>query len=59
MAALSRERYLEAQKIADGMTYFELSTDPTFMGEFTSACFFPHTNIEEFPSVLAMAPAGR
>ena len=41
----------QAQKIADGMTYVELSTDPTFMEQFTSACFFPHTNIEEFPSV--------
>ncbi|NIA12458.1 MAG: DUF4445 domain-containing protein [Nitrospiraceae bacterium] len=53
MAALSRERYDEAQQIANAMTYFELSTDPTFMEAFTSACFFPHTNIEEFPSVMA------
>jgi len=54
MAALSQQRYLEARQIADGMTYFELSTEPSFMEEFTSACFFPHTNIEEFPSVMAM-----
>jgi len=59
MAALSRERWREAQKVADGMTYFELSTDPTFMGEFTSACFFPHTNIEEFPSVMSTLSARR
>jgi hypothetical protein len=39
------------------MTYFELSTDAGFMEEFTSACFFPHTNIEEFPSVLARLAA--
>ncbi|MFC1734887.1 ASKHA domain-containing protein [Candidatus Hydrogenedentota bacterium] len=52
-AALNRERLLEVQQIADSMTYFELSTDPTFMSEFTSACFFPHTHVEEFPSVVA------
>ena len=54
MAALSREQYIEAGAIAEDMTYFELSTDPTFMEEFTSACFFPHTDIEEFPSVMAV-----
>jgi len=59
MAALSRQRYIEARQIADSMTYFELSTDPTFMEEFTSACFFPHTNIEEFPSVMAIAAGSR
>ena len=59
VAALSRQRYIEAGQIADGMTYFELSTDPTFMEEFSSACFFPHTNIEEFPSVMATASGSR
>ncbi|MCX5769746.1 MAG: ASKHA domain-containing protein [Candidatus Hydrogenedentes bacterium] len=53
MAALDRQRYQEARRIANSMTYFELSTDPRFMEAFTSACFFPHTNIEEFPSVMA------
>ena len=60
LAALDRGRYQEARRIVEGMTYFELSTDPNFMEEFTSACFFPHTNIEEFPSVMArMAAAQR
>jgi len=54
MAALNRQHYEEVRQIADGMTNFELSTDPTFMEEFTSACFFPHTNIEEFPSVTKL-----
>jgi uncharacterized 2Fe-2S/4Fe-4S cluster protein (DUF4445 family) len=58
IVALSRQRYVEVQEIAKGMTYLELSTDPTFMQEFTSACFFPHTNIEEFPSVLAAVSGG-
>jgi len=59
VAALSRQRYIEAGQIADGMTYFELSTDPTFMEEFISACFFPHTDIEQFPSVMTAASGGR
>ena len=33
------------------MTYWELSTDPKFMSEFTSSLFLPHTNLEKFPSV--------
>jgi len=51
MAALSVGHYNRARRIADKMTYFELSTDPNFMDEFAAACFFPHTHIEEFPSV--------
>ena len=35
------------------MTYFELGTDPTFMDQFSSACFLPHTDIEMFPRVVA------
>ena len=53
LAALSRECYEEIFQIADRTTYFELSTDPGFMDQFVSACFFPHTNIEMFPSVMA------
>jgi len=53
LAALCHESYEEIYRIADRTTYFELSTDPNFMDEFVSACFFPHTNIELFPKVLA------
>ncbi|MHC4986436.1 MAG: ASKHA domain-containing protein, partial [Planctomycetota bacterium] len=53
LAALSQDAYAAIDDIADRTTYFELSTDPGFMDEFVSACFFPHTNIELFPSVLA------
>lgn len=53
LATLSREAFGEAQEIARGMTYCELSTDPAFMDEFVSACFYPHTDVEQFPSVLA------
>jgi len=43
-----REKVVE---IAEKMTYLELSADNTFTEEFTSALFFPHTDIEAFPSV--------
>lgn len=53
LAAVCHECYEEAHELAKRMTYFELSTDPTFMDQFVAACFFPHTDIERFPSVLA------
>ena len=52
LAALSREKYRQVREIASQMTYFELSTDNSFMDEFVRACFFPHTDIENFPSVM-------
>jgi uncharacterized 2Fe-2S/4Fe-4S cluster protein (DUF4445 family) len=59
LAALSTEAYEEMARIAERMTYFELSTDPTFMDQFVSACFFPHTHMELFPRVSAEMAAGR
>jgi uncharacterized 2Fe-2S/4Fe-4S cluster protein (DUF4445 family) len=53
LAALSEGCYEECFRIADRMTYFELSTDPTFMDHFVSACFFPHTQVDLFPNVMA------
>lgn len=53
LAALSNEKYAETQEIANSMTYFELGTDPTFMDQFSSACFLPHTDIELFPRAIA------
>ncbi|WP_368293498.1 corrinoid activation/regeneration protein AcsV [Dehalobacter sp. TBBPA1] len=41
----------KAEDIASHMTYLELSTDSSYMGEFISACFLPHTEIERFPTV--------
>ncbi len=53
LAALRDSCYAEISRIASSTTYYELSTDPTFMDEFVSACFFPHTNVELFPTVTA------
>jgi uncharacterized 2Fe-2S/4Fe-4S cluster protein (DUF4445 family) len=59
LAALSERCLDEIAKIAAGCTYFELSTDPGFMEQFVSACFFPHTNVELFPSVMQSLAARR
>ena len=53
LAAICSDCYDGMLEIAGRTTYFELSTDPRFMDEFVSACFFPHTNIELFPTVAA------
>ncbi|MEA1927574.1 MAG: ASKHA domain-containing protein, partial [Candidatus Auribacterota bacterium] len=47
---LSREALKQGQKIASSTTYFELSTELSFMDEYTRAMFLPHTDIEDFPS---------
>ena len=39
--------------MASKMTYLELSADNTFMDEYTSALFLPHTDLTGFPSVRA------
>ena len=50
---LSRQASAEGEAIASKMTYIELSTDPKFMNEYSSALFLPHTDIEKFPTVRA------
>jgi uncharacterized 2Fe-2S/4Fe-4S cluster protein (DUF4445 family) len=50
-ALLCTEMRREVVKIAGRMTYLELSADNTFMDEYTSALFLPHTDLESFPSV--------
>jgi len=54
MALLSRQARQEIAGIAQMMTYMELSADNRFTQEFVSALFLPHTQIEEYPSVMAL-----
>jgi uncharacterized 2Fe-2S/4Fe-4S cluster protein (DUF4445 family) len=51
LALLSGEKRAEALAIAKGITYIDFSSNLKFMEEYTSALFFPHTDIEAFPSV--------
>jgi uncharacterized 2Fe-2S/4Fe-4S cluster protein (DUF4445 family) len=53
LAGLSQVAYEKIFCVADRATYFELCTEPRFVDQFVAACFFPHTNIELFPSVMA------
>ena len=54
LVLLSKEMRLEAEEIARKMTYIELSVSRSFMDEYMSALFLPHTNLDDFPSVKAI-----
>jgi len=51
LCILSRNLRAEAEDIAKKMTYIELSVSHSFMSEYISGLFIPHTNIDSFPSV--------
>lgn len=51
LALMSREAMEEARELARKMTYLELSVGTTFMDEYVSAMFLPHTDLRLFPSV--------
>ncbi len=50
---LSRDLRQQALQVCRKMTYLELSQDPSFMDEYVSALFMPHTDMDMFPSVKA------
>ena len=52
MALVSEEAMETVDRLASQMTYFDLMQNARFMEEFVAANFLPHTNMEEFPSVL-------
>ena len=51
MCLLSSEAMDNAETIANKMTYLDLSTNTSFMNNYSAALFLPHTDIELFPSV--------
>lgn len=54
LCTLSRRMRQEAEEIAEKMTYLELSVSRSFMDEFVSGLFIPHTHTDDFPSVEAL-----
>ncbi len=58
LASLSTGVIKEARKVAQRMTYLELSADHGFMDAYISALFLPHTDVELFPSVMKRFKAG-
>ncbi|SNT00046.1 Uncharacterized 2Fe-2 and 4Fe-4S clusters-containing protein, contains DUF4445 domain [Anaerovirgula multivorans] len=51
LTLMSEDARRKMEEVAGQMTYIELSTYPSYMDEFISACFLPHTDIERFPTV--------
>ena len=51
LCTLSQNLREEAEEIAGKMTYIELSVSRSFMDEYVSGLFIPHTNIDAFPGV--------
>jgi uncharacterized 2Fe-2S/4Fe-4S cluster protein (DUF4445 family) len=50
-ALLSADAYHRSIEIACSMTSFELSMEPAFMNDYSSALFLPHTDSARFPRV--------
>lgn len=51
LTLISSDARHKLEEIGSQMTYVELSVYPTYMDEFVSSCFLPHTNIDQFPTV--------
>ena len=50
-AALSKDVAADMKRVAQMMTNFELSENPSFMDHYVSSLFLPHTDLNLFPSV--------
>lgn len=51
LALLSQKAWSEAAELGRKITYVELSIGTTFMDEFVSSLFLPHTDLSLFPTV--------
>lgn len=51
IALLNRRKRKELDEIARTIAYVELNAEPSFMDEYTRACFLPHTDLALFPRV--------
>ena len=51
MSLLSADAFLKTDGIYKGITYIDLSAEPSYMDEYIASLFFPHTNLWRFPSV--------
>jgi uncharacterized 2Fe-2S/4Fe-4S cluster protein (DUF4445 family) len=52
MVLLSKNMQDKAEEVVTNMTHIELSVNSMFFKEFTSALFIPHTEIDQFPSIV-------
>lgn len=51
LVLISQEYRQQQLQLAKRMTYMELSTDPSYMEQYTGAMFLPHTNEDLFPNI--------
>ncbi len=51
MVLVSREARETAEALSKRIRYLELAADPSFSSEFSQALFFPHRDLDRFPSV--------
>ena len=58
MVLVSQEYREKQVELARRMTYVDLSSEPTYMDQYTGALFLPHTDPDLFPSVKAMKAKG-
>ncbi len=54
IALISRGKRKILDDIAQRITYVELNAEPSFMDQYTSSCFLPHTDLALFPEVQKM-----
>ena len=54
LVLISQEYRQRQHDLSKRMTYMELSTDPSYMDQYTGALFLPHTDNYLFPSVQTM-----
>jgi uncharacterized 2Fe-2S/4Fe-4S cluster protein (DUF4445 family) len=58
MVVVSQEYRRRQLAIAQRMTYFDLSSEPRYMDQYTAAMFLPHTDPSQFPSVAPQVGGG-
>ena len=51
MALLSHDALKKTADIYKNITYVDLGSEPDYMNEYVASLFFPHTDLERFPSV--------
>jgi uncharacterized 2Fe-2S/4Fe-4S cluster protein (DUF4445 family) len=51
LSLLSEDKYKQSSKIAEHITYIELSVNMKFMDRYVAGLFLPYTDMKDFPSV--------
>jgi uncharacterized 2Fe-2S/4Fe-4S cluster protein (DUF4445 family) len=54
IALLNRKARKTLDRIAERIAYIELNAESSFMDEYTSSSFLPHTDLSLFPGVEKM-----